>query len=83
MATSLPAFWSLSSMTSLRAFLFSRLKVRPVALGRVEGPDCGLAGASSWGQTGQSVCLLPLCSSHAALTVYICFIVHRFVNIIA
>lgn len=49
MATSLPAFWSLSSMTSLRAFLFSRLKVRPVALGRVEGPDwagwCQLLGA--------------------------------------
>lgn len=41
MAISSPAFQALSSMTSLRAFLFSPLKVHPVALGRVEGPDSG------------------------------------------
>lgn len=49
----------------------------------LRGLILGLVGASSWGQTGQKCLSLHLWLSHAALTVYICFIVHRFVNIIA
>lgn len=57
---------------------------RPVALGRDEGPDFGAGWCQLLGADWPEVvvpCILYY--SHAALTVYICFIVYRFVNIIA
>lgn len=73
---------------SFTAFLFCLLRASPVVLGRVEWPDSRgwlvLAPGGGAGRLTISGC--PCASfdySHAAFTVYICFIVHRFVNIIA
>lgn len=78
--------WSFASSVTehLGAFLVSSLKVRLDALGRVEGPDSGAGWCQLVGGRWPEVfvpCTLDY--SHAALTVYICFTVHRFVNIIA
>lgn len=71
---------------SFSAFLFCLLRASSVVLGRIEGPDSRgwLVPAPGGGRLTISGC--PCASfdySHAAFTVYICFIVHRFVNIIA
>lgn len=64
MAAFLPAFQALRSVTSLRAVFFfffffsSPLKGHPVALGRVEGPDCGLAVSALGHRLARGVCLL-------------------------
>lgn len=59
MAASLPAFQALRSVTSLRAFFdFSPLKGHPVALGRVEGPNCGLAVSALGHRLARGVCPL-------------------------
>lgn len=64
MAAFLPAFQALRSVTSLRAVLFfffffsSPLKGHQVALGRVEGPDCGLAVSALGHRLARGVCPL-------------------------
>lgn len=58
-AVSLPAFQALRSVTSLRAFfVFSPLKGLPVALGRVEGPNCGLVVSALGHRLARGVCPL-------------------------
>lgn len=64
MAAFLPAFQALRSVTSLRAVCFfffffsSPLKGHQVALGRVEGPDCGLAVSALGHRLARGVCPL-------------------------
>lgn len=63
MAAFLPAFQALRSVTCLRAVLFffffsSPLKGHQVALGRVEGPDCGLAVSALGHRLARGVCPL-------------------------
>lgn len=81
----LASFLVLQLNVIFRTFLFSLLRVRPVALGRIEWLDSrGWLVPAPGGRLTKSGC--PCASfdySHAAFTVYICFIVHRFVNIIA
>lgn len=67
-----------------RVLFFSCLRVHPVSEGRIGWPNSGGWGTSSWGRLTKSGCSCASFDySHAAFTVYICFIVHRFVNIIA
>jgi hypothetical protein len=78
-ATSSPAF---SSVTSSE-HLFSLLKVHPAHQEGLRGLILGAGLLAPRGTDQKWLSLTSFDCSHAALTVYICFIVYRFVNIIA